>query len=403
MPSFNEGVIAVINAGSSSIKFALYTAEAEELLFRGQIEQIGIAPKMRVTNAQGASVVEQGWPPQSLDHRAAVQEVLKTTVNLIKDAPVIAVGHRVAHGGTKYAAPIRVNKKVFAFLTTLNPLAPLHQPLNLAGIEAITDAAPHLPQIACFDTAFHRTQPHLAQLTALPRKFTDAGVRRYGFHGLSYEYVASRLTELAPELAGSRVVIAHLGNGASLCALRNGRSVASTMGFTAVDGLVMGTRCGSIDPGVLLHLMDAYNMGARDIEDLIYRKSGLLGVSGVSSDMRNLRSSPVPAAAEAIALFVYRIVREIGSAAAAMGGIDGLVFTGGIGQNDKDTRAEVAAGCRWLGLELDESRNAQGKGHISTEASKIAAWVIPTDEERMVARHTAAVMRTAGTREMAAI
>jgi acetate kinase len=388
------GSIAVLNAGSSSIKFAVYKADDRaEILFRGQVEQIGISPKMHVTNAEGERVIERSWPAKDLDHRAAGIEVIKTAAELIKSTPVVAVGHRVAHGGTKYAAPVRVDKEVMDFLTTLNPLAPLHQPLNLAVIESVAEAAPHLPQVACFDTAFHRTQPHLAQLVALPRKFTDEGVRRYGFHGLSYEYVSSRLSEIAPELAKSRIVIAHLGNGASLCALQNGRSVASTMGFTAVDGLVMGTRCGALDPGVLLHLMDAYKMDARAIEDIIYRKSGLLGVSGVSSDMRNLRTSSDPAAAEAIGLFVYRIVREIGSAAAAMGGIDGLVFTGGIGQNDKDTRAEVIAGCRWLGLELDKRENEEGKGRISTAASKIPAWVIATDEERMIARHTATLMR----------
>lgn len=389
-----NGSIAVINAGSSSIKFALYKAgQDEEILFRGQVEQIGISPRMSVTNAEGQRITEQSWTAEALDHRAATKEVLKTAAGLIKGAPVVAVGHRVAHGGTKYAAPIRVNAEELAFLSTLSPLAPLHQPLNLAAIEAVAEAAPHLPQVACFDTAFHRTQPRLAQLVALPRKFTDEGVRRYGFHGLSYEYVSSRLPDIAPELATSRTVIAHLGNGASLCALHNGRSVACTMGFSALDGLVMGTRCGALDPGVLLHLMDAYKMDARAIENLLYRKSGLLGVSGISSDMRNLRASTDPNAAEAIALFVYRAVREIGSSAAAMGGIDGLVFTGGIGQNDKDIRAEIAAGCRWLGLELDEARNVDGKNKISTDTSKVAVWVIPTDEERIVARHTAAVMR----------
>jgi acetate kinase len=260
--------------------------------------------------------------------------------------------------------------------------------------------------VAVFDTAFHRSQPHLAQLFALPRKFTDAGVRRYGFHGISYEYIASRLREIAPELIGGRVVVAHLGNGASLCALKGGRSIACTMGFTAVDGLVMGTRSGLLDPGVLLHLMDAYRMDARAIEDLVYRKSGLLGVSGVSSDMRELRASSDPRAAEAIALFVYRIVREIGSAAAAMGGLDGLVFTGGIGEHDARTRSEVAAGCRWLGLELDPAANERGPGRINSAVSHVSAWVIPTDEERMVARHTAAVLdkgtRAASTAEQPA-
>lgn len=399
-----NGSIAVLNAGSSSIKFAFYETEPEaEILFRGQIEQIGISPRMHVTDAGGERVFEKSWDAEALDHRAAAKEVLKTMADLIKGTPVMAVGHRVAHGGVKYANPIRVDTEALAYLATLNPLAPLHQPLNLAVIEAIIEAAPHLPQVACFDTAFHRTQPPVAQMFALPRKFTDEGVRRYGFHGLSYEYVTSRLAEVAPELVKSRTVLAHLGNGASLCALKNGRSVACTMGFTALDGLVMGTRCGAMDPGVLLHLMDSYGMDARAIESLLYRQSGLLGVSGISSDMRNLRASDDSAATEAVALFVYRIVREIGSAAAAMGGIDGLVFTGGIGQNDKDTRAEVASGCHWMGLELDAARNMKGNGRISTDSSKVEAWVISTDEERLVARHTATVMQLFGSsRGMAA-
>jgi acetate kinase len=246
--------------------------------------------------------------------------------------------------------------------------------------------------VACFDTAFHRRQPHLAQLFGLPRKYTDAGVRRYGFHGLSYEYVTSRIGELSPELTDARIIIAHLGNGASLCATHHGRSVATTMGFTAADGLIMGTRCGAIDPGVLIYLMDAEGLDARAIETLIYRQSGLLGVSGVSSDMRKLRASSDPAAAEAIALFVYRIVREVGSLAAALGGLDALIFTAGIGENDAATRANVAKGCRWLGLELDEARNTRGMGKISSDSSGVSVWVVPTNEERVIVRHTSAVL-----------
>jgi acetate kinase len=389
-----QGCVAVLNAGSSSIKFALYEAGRSELaLFRGQIEQIGVSPRMRVVNARGESVMEQSWPVSGFDHQAASREIIKTAVELIRGTPVLAVGHRVVHGGMNYSAPIQVDAEVMAALTTLVPLAPLHQPHNLAPIRAIAEAAPHLPQVACFDTAFHRSQTQLAQSFALPRKLTESGVRRYGFHGLSYEYVASRLKEIAPGLANSRVVIAHLGNGASLCAVHRGQSVASTMGFTAVDGLMMGTRCGSIDPGVLLYLMDEHGMDARAIEDLIYRKSGLLGVSGISSDMRALRASSEPAAAEAIALFVYRIVREIGSLTAALGGLDALVFTAGIGEHDSATRVEVAAGCSWLGLRLDEARNAKGAGRISADDSVISTWVIPTDEERMIAHHTSAVVQ----------
>jgi acetate kinase len=388
-----NGCIAVLNAGSSSIKFALYDAESRErALYRGQIEQIGVSPHLRVVNADGATVVERNWPADGFDHRAATKAILDAGRELLHGTPVAAVGHRVVHGGMEYAAPIRVDAGVIAALSKLAPLAPLHQPHNLAPINAIAEAAPQIPQVACFDTAFHRNQPALTQLFALPRKFTEAGVRRYGFHGLSYEYVSSRFRKIAPELAKGRVVIAHLGNGASLCGLLEGRSVATTMGFTAVDGLVMGTRCGAIDPGALIYMMDSYGMDARAIENLIYRESGLLGVSGISSDMRKLRASSDPAAAGAIALFVYRIVREIGSLAAALGGLDALVFTGGIGENDAAARTEIAVECRWLGLTLDETLNARGVGPINAEGSRVAVWVVPTDEERMIARHTATVV-----------
>jgi len=381
-----SGCVAVINAGSSSIKFAIYdAAEGEALMFHGKVEGIGASPKLEVSDAGGREVAAQGWP--ALDHAGATGEILAVARELIAGRPVVAVGHRVVHGGVRFDKPARIDAGVIAALKELIPLAPLHQPHNIAPIEAIAAAAPHIPQVACFDTAFHRGQPPLAQMFALPRQYDAAGVRRYGFHGLSYEYVSGRLAELAPQLAAGRVVIAHLGNGASLCALRDGQSVATTMGFTALDGLVMGTRSGSLDPGVLIHLMDVFGLGAREIEDLLYRRSGLLGVSGVSSDMRALRASPEPAAAEAIALFVYRIVREIGSMAAALGGLDGLVFTGGIGENEAAIRADVAAGCAWLGLDLDAARNAAGGPLISRDGSKLAAWVVPTDEERVIARH----------------
>jgi len=384
------GCIAVLNAGSSSIKFAIY--EREDELFRGELEGIGVAPRICICDAGGARIVDETLPGEGLTRAAATHKLLEHAVELVRGRPVLAVGHRVVHGGLKYAAPVRVDRQVLADLAELSPLAPLHQPHNLASIEAIAEAAPQIPQVACFDTAFHSGQPELAQLFAIPRKYTDAGVRRYGFHGLSYEYVAARLPELAPRLASGKAIVAHLGNGASLCAVRGGRSVASTMGFTAVDGLMMGTRCGTLDPGVLIYLMDVYGLDARGLETLIYKQSGLLGVSGVSSDMRSLHASDAPAAAQAIALFVYRIVREAGSLAAALGGLDGLVFTAGIGENDAKVRAAVAAGLGWLGLELDAGRNAEGAGRISSDASRVEAWVIPTDEERMVARHTRAVL-----------
>lgn len=388
-----EGCIAVFNAGSSSIKFAIHDAGgAESTLFRGQIEKIGLAPSLRVTAARGEIIAEQSWPADGFDHGAATMQILQAAAELVRGTPVIGVGHRVVHGGTEYAAPVLVDARILAALAKLVPLAPLHQPHNLAPIRTIAEMAPHLPQVACFDTAFHRSQPHLAQIFPLPRRLTEAGIRRYGFHGLSYEYIASRLPHVAPTLAAGRVVVAHLGNGASLCAMQGGRSITSTMGFTAADGLMMGTRCGALDPGVLLYLMDEYGMDARGLEDLIYRQSGLLGVSGISSDMRTLRASPDPRAAEAIALFVYRIVREIGSLAGALGGLDGLVFTAGIGENDAATRVEVAAGCGWLGLTLDSARNASAAGRISADGSAVSAWVIPTDEERMIARHTRALL-----------
>jgi acetate kinase len=385
----SEGCIAVLNAGSSSIKFALYDAASEGLaLFRGQIEEIGLAPHLRATDDKGTVVAERNWGKAALDHQAATAAILKLGQELLHGRPVQAFGHRVVHGGTTFVAPVRVDADVMARLAALVPLAPLHQPHNLAPIEYIARTVPHLPQVACFDTAFHCTQPALAQQFALPRDITASGVRRYGFHGLSYDFIVSRLGETAPDLAQSRLIIAHLGNGASLCAVHDGKSVATTMGFTALDGLVMGTRAGSLDPGVLLYLLQEHGLDAHALEDLLYRKSGLLGVSGISSDMRALRQSTAPEAAEAIALFVYRIVREIGSLAAALGGLDGLVFTAGIGEHDAATRAEVAAGCRWLGVELDAARNGRGEGRISAEDSSASAWVVPTDEERMIARYT---------------
>ena len=387
------GCLAVLNAGSSSIKFALYDAAHDgPLLFRGQVENIGLAPYLKAADAAGAVVAERRWTGGGLDHHAATAEIMKLGRELLAGRRVNAFGHRVVHGGTAFAQPARIDSAVMAALAELIPLAPLHQPHNLAPIAAIAAAAPDMPQIACFDTAFHRSQPALAQEFGLPRDLTAAGVRRYGFHGLSYDYIVSRLREIDPALARSRLVIAHLGNGASLCAVRDGKSVASTMGFTAVDGLMMGTRSGALDPGVLLYLMEQRGMDAKAIEDLLYRRSGLLGVSGISSDMRTLRQSTAPAAGEAIALFIYRIVREVGSLAAALGGLDGMVFTAGIGENDAATRAEVVAGCGWLGLALDADRNAKGQGVISPDGARLKVLVLPTDEERMIARYAGQVL-----------
>jgi len=390
------GCLAVLNAGSSSIKFAIYDPDRDlAVMYSGQVEAIGVAPRLKVADHGGETVLDRSWPAAELDHEAATLQILETGIDLLHGRRVTAIGHRVVHGGTRFAASARINASVLDALAELVPLAPLHQPHNLAPIRVIAGAASHIAQVACFDTAFHRTQAPLDQAFAIPRALSDAGVRRYGFHGLSYEFVASRLPVVAPEIASGRAVIAHLGNGASLCAVRNGRSVASTTGFTAVDGLMMGTRCGAIDPGVLLYLMDERGMNARAIEDLIYRRSGLLGVSGISSDMRTLRASVAPEAGEAIALFVYRIVREIGSLAAALGGLDALVFTGGIGENDPATRASVMDGCAWLGLEPEPARNEAGTGRISAKGSRVSAWIVPTDEERMIARHTMDVLNRA--------
>jgi acetate kinase len=298
------------------------------------------------------------------------------------------VGHRVVHGGLDYAEPVRVEAGVLAALEKFVPLAPLHQPHNLAPIRLLLERNPQLPQVACFDTAFHRAQPELAQMFALPKALHDEGVRRFGFHGLSYEYIASRLPGIDARAAAGRTIVLHLGNGASMCAMLGGRSVASTMGFTAVDGLPMGTRCGNIDPGVILYLMDVRGMDARAVEKLIYSQSGLLGVSGVSSDMRTLLASSEPRAKLAVDLYVYRIGRELGSLAAALGGLDAIVFTGGIGENSAEIRARVCRDAAWLGVDLDAAANDSAGPRLATAASRVAAWTLPTNEELMIARHT---------------
>jgi acetate kinase len=386
-----SGCIAVINAGSSSVKFAIYEPGDAIALYRGQVEGIGTAPLLRIVGANAEIVADHPLQWDDPDHAMATREILLAGQRLMQGR-VGAIGHRVVHGGRSYAGPMMVTTELLDDLAKLIPLAPLHQPHNLAPIRTIMAAAPEMPQVVCFDTAFHRTQAHLAQAFGLPRRITDEGVQRYGFHGLSYEYLVSRFRELSPAHADGRLVMAHLGNGSSLCAVKGGRSVASTMGFTAVDGLMMGTRCGAIDPGVLLYLMQERGMDVAAVEELIYRKSGLLGVSGISSDMRSLRASSEPAAREAIDLFVYRIVREIGSLVAALGGVDALIFSAGIGERDAMTRAEVAQGCQWLGVTLDPERNARGEGLISSAGSHVAVWVISTDEELLIARQTAAVL-----------
>ena len=384
--------ILVINAGSSSIKFSLFAERSAELTLvaRGQVEGIYTAPRFVAKDAAGKPAGEKQWEAGAkLGHDGALAHILdwlKATHG--NDHRLAAVGHRVVHGGTDYAAPVRLDAAVVAKLEKLVPLAPLHQPHNLAPIRAVLQRAPELPQVACFDTAMHRSNPPLAQMFALPKELTDAGVRRYGFHGLSYEYIASVLPQFDERAARRKTVVLHLGNGASMCALEAGRSIASTMGFTAVDGLPMGTRCGAIDPGVILYLMDERKMDARAIEKLIYNQSGLLGVSGVSSDMRALLESSEPRAQLAVDLFVYRIGRELGSLAGALGGLDAIVFTAGIGEHAAPIRERVCRQAAWLGVELDAAANTKNSPRISSASSRTSAWVIPTNEELMIARHT---------------
>jgi acetate kinase len=387
--------IVVINAGSSSVKFSLFTLpdDAPELQLRGQIEGLYTAPKFVAKDPAGAVVSSRVWNEgDQLGHDGAVTHLLGFLRGELKEHRLLAVGHRVVHGGLDYDRPVRVDADVLARLGKFVPLAPLHQPHNLAPIRALLANAPQLPQIACFDTSFHRAMPAVAQAFALPPSITDRGVRRYGFHGLSYEYVATMLPRYDAAAARGRVVVAHLGNGASMCAMRDGRSVASTMGFTAVEGLPMGTRTGTLDPGVLLYLMDEMGMDARAIERLIYQQSGLLGVSQVSSDMRTLLSSDDPRARFAIELFCYRIGRELGSLAAAAGGLDAVVFTGGIGEHAAPIREQVLRHAAWLGVDADPAANATHGPRLTTPASRVSAWVIPTDEELMIARHTRAAI-----------
>jgi acetate kinase len=385
-------VILVLNAGSSSIKFRAFDMRNDEpeVLAHGQAEGL-YTPTARfsATNASGDSIGTKVWDQgAAIGHQGALEYMIDFLRSRGEGHRLVAVGHRVVHGGQEYARPVVATPAVVDKLETFTPLAPLHQPHNLAPIRILAQARPELPQVACFDTAFHRAQPEVAQAYALPQSISERGVRRYGFHGLSYEYIASVLPSFAPEAAAGATVVCHLGNGSSMCALAAGKSMASTMGFTAVDGLPMGTRCGNLDPGVILYLMDELKMDVRAIENLIYKQSGLLGMSGVSSDMRVLLGSAEPRASFAVDMFVYRIGRELGSLAAALQGIDALVFTAGIGEHSAVIRERVCRQAEWLGVQLDPVANAAGGPRISTQDSKVSAWVIPTDEERMIARHT---------------
>jgi acetate kinase len=389
----DPGILA-INAGSSSIKYAAYrqdgTAEPT-LLGKGQIEGLGNAPHFVGKDQHGKMLGEKRWPDgNSLGHADGIRFLIEWLEANERDIRIVAAGHRVVHGGLLYSGPVRISDGVLEQLRQFEPLAPLHQPQNLAAIRAIAQEFPRLPQVACFDTAFHRTQPPVAQIFALPYEMTEKGIRRYGFHGLSYEYIARRLPEFAPQ--AERVVVAHLGNGASMCAMRGGRSVESTMGFTAVDGLPMGSRTGALDPGVLLFLVQQQGWDGVRLEKLLYKDSGLLGVSGLSNDMRALLANNEEGANRAIELFCYSIAKQLGALAAALGGIDALVFTAGIGEHAAPIRENVCRRAEWLGIDLDAAANQAGGPRITTKASRTSAWIIPTDEEKMIAIHTRNVL-----------
>lgn len=385
----------VINAGSSSLKFCVYrraVAERWRLESRGQIDGIGTSPQLSAKGARGEILAETRLDDWVSDGRAALDVLASFLRSKYGGARLLGVGHRVVHGGARYAEPVVVTREVLAELYELVPLAPLHQPHNLAAIDTIFERMPDAPQVACFDTSFHYCQPPVAKIVPLPSDIRKSGLQRYGFHGLSYEYIASVLPDVAPEIAKGRVVVAHLGSGASLCALKNGRSLDSTLGFTALDGLCMGTRPGALDPGVILYLFQSLGLSAKEVETILYKKSGLLGISGISNDMRDLLTRKEPEARLAVDYFVYRVAKEIGALAAVLGGVDGLVFTAGIGENSPVIRRRICRASSWLGVELDEVANAKKSARISTARSKVSSWVIPTNEELMIARHTGSLL-----------
>jgi acetate kinase len=385
----------VLNAGSSSLKFCVYRRPPDggwRLESRGQIEGIGTSPRLSVKDASGARLADETLDESVRDGRGALEALASFLRTKYGGARVLGVGHRVVHGGPRFDGPVVVAQDVLAELRKLVPLAPLHQPYNLGAIEAVFERLPDVPQVACFDTSFHRGHAPVADLIPLPRELRESGLERYGFHGLSYEYIASVLPEVAPEIASSRVLVAHLGSGASLCAIANGKSVDSTLSFTALDGLCMGTRPGSLDPGVVLYLFQNLGLSAKEVETLLYKKSGLVGISGISSDMRDLLASEEPEARLAVDYFVYRAAKEIGALTAVLGGIEGLVFTAGIGENSAEIRKRICEASAWLGVEIVPEANARGGPRISSSKSKVSTWVIPTNEELMIARHTGSLL-----------
>jgi acetate kinase len=384
--------ILILNVGSSSIKFSLFEGHERPgltgLICDGEIHGIGHRVYFVARDRSGASLTNRHLA-EATSHEDALSALLNWMERRFSNTRLVAAGHRVVHGGSLYSVPVRIGSTVIDDLRRLVPLAPLHQSHNLAAITAISKLHPDLPQIACFDTAFHHTQPEIAAAYALPRAITAKGVRRYGFHGLSFEYIADVLPDvLGPVLADSRIVVAHLGSGASMCAMHQRRSMATTMGFSTLDGLPMGSRCGNLDPGVVLYLMQEKGMTPQAVSDLLYHSSGLLGMSGISDDMRTLLASADPLAACAVDLFVYRTSRELGSLAASLGGIDALIFTAGIGEHAPEIRRRVCEQASWLGIELDGAANAAGSPMITTPESKTSAWIIPTNEDLMIARHT---------------
>ena len=376
--------VLTLNAGSSSLKFAAYTSDTDQPLVTGQVDRIGADATLKLKNNQGADLPTQTGGMST--HHDALASVLLAIAPSLGGKTIDVVGHRVGHGGLWYDAPVQVTDEILAQLTTLEPFAPLHQPHNLNGIKAAKAAFPDAPQVACFDTAFHRHHPYVNDTFAIPRTYFDKGVRRYGFHGLSYDYISCELHRIAPTIAQGRVVVAHLGNGASMCAIQGGKSVASTMGFSALDGLPMGTRCGQLDAGVVLYLMEQEGLSAAEISNMLYKDSGLLGLSGLSNDMRTLEASDRTEARQAIDYFVFRIQRELGAMAAAMGGIDAFVFCGGIGENSALIRDRVCERAGWMGIEIDHNRNNDHERVISSEMSRTTVMVIPTNEELVIAR-----------------
>lgn len=389
--------ILVVNAGSSSIKFSVYDIRAESdlsLTVKGQMDGIGSHPRLRARDADGRPLVDQQYSPADIpDVAVAMGRVgMWLREHLAGEVPV-AIGHRVAHGGPTYREPVAVDDETLVALERLVSLAPMHQPYNLRPIRTIQERFPRTVQVACFDSAFHQGHPDVADRFAIPEALYQEGVRRYGFHGLSYEYIARALPRVAPEIAQGSVVVAHLGSGASMCAIKGGRSVDSTMAFTGLDGLPMGTRCGQIDPGVLLYLVSEKGYGAKELERFLYHETGLRGLSGISNDVRDLLASEDQRARLALDYFVYRVERELGALAAAMQGVDAVVLTAGISENSPEMRARICRGAAWLGLRLDEAANLGGGPRISAPDSQVSAWVIPTDEERMIAEHTLKVWR----------